>query len=335
MTAHVSERHYGSLDRQAGVVVIGRNEGERLKRCLSSIGRWPIVYVDSGSIDGSSQFARSELVDVIDLDPSTPFTAARARNTGLAHLTTLYPNLFAVQFLDGDCELAGGWLETATDFLERNAGVAVVFGRLREREPNRSIYNWLCEREWDGPIGDVQSCGGIAMMRVNAIGAVAGFREDLIAGEEPELCMRLRMQRWRICRLDAKMATHDAAIERFGQWWRRAMRSGYAFARGAALHGENTERYAVWEVRRSQFWGLLLPLTGLVLTATFGISGAAFFLVYPLQFARQLVRTKGTLRDRAALSFFQLLSRFPEAIGQLKYVRDRTFRAPTQIIEYK
>ena len=45
-----------------GVVVIGRNEGERLKRCLNSIQSQhsgPVVYVDSGSTDGSADYARS------------------------------------------------------------------------------------------------------------------------------------------------------------------------------------------------------------------------------------------------------------------------------------
>ena len=41
---------------QLGIVTIGRNEGERLRRCLSSVvGRgMPVVYVDSDSTDGSN-----------------------------------------------------------------------------------------------------------------------------------------------------------------------------------------------------------------------------------------------------------------------------------------
>ena len=137
--------------------------------------------------------------------------------------------------------------------------VAAVAGRLRERHPEQSIYNWLCDREWDRPAGEAASCGGIAMMRVNALRQVEGFRDDLIAGEEPELCFRLRAAGWRIWRLNDDMAWHDAGMTRFGQWWRRALRSGYVAAQGASLHGAGPERYRVWESRRAWFWGILLP----------------------------------------------------------------------------
>ena len=36
------------------------------------------------------------------------------------------------------------------------------------------------------------------LVRVEAFEAVGGFRPELIAGEEPELCMRLREKGWKI-----------------------------------------------------------------------------------------------------------------------------------------
>ena len=138
--------------------------------------------------------------------------------------------------------------------------MAAVAGRLRERHPEQSIYNWLCECEWDRPAGEAASCGGIAMMRGDALWQVGGFREDLIAGEEPELCFRLRAARWHIWRLRDDMAWHDAAIMNcFGQWWRRAMRGGYVAAQGASLHGAAPRRFWVWESRASVVLGCLAP----------------------------------------------------------------------------
>src|SRR6266446_1639370 len=95
-----------------GLVIIGRNEGERLVRCLQSIESYAenTVYVDSGSTDGSVSVAETAGICVVQLDTAQPFTAARARNRGFAALLTLRPNLQFVQFLDGDCELLGGWL---------------------------------------------------------------------------------------------------------------------------------------------------------------------------------------------------------------------------------
>ena len=127
------------------------------------------VYVDSGSSDGSVQRARDLGADVIELDMRVPFTAARARNAGFRRLREISPDLEYVQFVDGDCELIDGWLEDAISFLNAHADVGAVCGRRRERYPERSIYNWLCDREWDGPVGDVRYCGGDVMMRADAL----------------------------------------------------------------------------------------------------------------------------------------------------------------------
>jgi GT2 family glycosyltransferase len=226
-----------------GVVAIGRNEGERLKQCIRSVSTAAVVvYVDSGSSDGSAQWAREHGASVIELDEKLAFTAARARNVGIKRLQEIDPDLPYVQFVDGDCELMEGWCELAGQFLESNINIAAVCGRLRERFPRNSIYNWLCDREWDRPSGEVHSCAGNVMMRVEALRAVGGYREDVIAGEEGELCFRLRSVGWRIWRLQADMALHDAAMTQFKQWWRRAVRGGYAFAQGAYLHGASKEK---------------------------------------------------------------------------------------------
>src|SRR5678815_1445981 len=263
-----------------GFVVIGRNEGARLRKCLEIVAghAGTVVYVDSGSTDGSVDMARTMGVEVVELDMRVPFTAARARNAGFKRLCELVPNLTYVQFVDGDCELANGWLENAAKFLSVHEDVAVVCGRLREKYPAKSIYNALCDIEWDTPVGEAKACGGIAMMRVSAFQSVQGFRDDLIAGEEPELCVRLRTSGWRIWRLDNEMALHDASMTRFGQWWNRMVRGGYFVAEGVDLHGSSPERYCVRESRSAWFWGLGLPLFALVCTALIGPIGLAAFL---------------------------------------------------------
>ena len=140
-----------------------------------------IVYVDSGSVDGSAEWARLHGANVIELDAAIPFMAARARNAGFNRLRKMAPDLLYAQFMDGDCELNNLWPEQALSFLESHKNVGVVCGRLRERYPERSIYNWLCDQEWDGPTGEVRACGGPTMMRVDALEAVGGYRDDLIA----------------------------------------------------------------------------------------------------------------------------------------------------------
>src|SRR5690606_7009146 len=156
-----------------GVVTIGRNEGERLRRGLEALRRLlpeatPIVYVDSGSTDGSVAMARSLGVEVVELDMSTPFTMARGRNAGYEHLTRAHPDIEFVQFIDGDCELVEGWIERALQKFEEDSRIGVVSGRRRERFPEASIYNQLADVEWNTPIGEVKYCHGDAMMRIAA-----------------------------------------------------------------------------------------------------------------------------------------------------------------------
>jgi GT2 family glycosyltransferase len=319
-----------------GAVAIGRNEGDRLKTCLDSLSSASsLVYVDSGSTDGSIQMARSRGVDVVELDITIPFTAARARNAGFARLRATRPDLKYVQFVDADCELNAAWPHHALDFLEFRPDVATVCGLLRERFPEKSIYNWLCQKEWFGPVGEIRSCAGNVMHRVRPLEAVGGYREDVVAAEEDELCVRLRAANWRIWRLDCEMALHDAAMTRFSQWWRRSLRSGYAFAQGAHLHGAAPERHFVWESRRAWLWGICIPLLCLTSGMALGRLGWASVLVFPLQVIRLTARGTGPLKDRFVVALFQVIARFPEALGQLRFKRDTLLKRQPTLIEHK
>ena len=223
-----------------GVIAIGRNEGQRLRRCLTSvIGQgMPIVYVDSASTDGSASLAREMGAEVVDLDMSLPFSAARARNEGFARLMQIAPGVQCVQFVDGDCEIVTGWIDKARQTLDENETAAVVCGRRRERFPQASIYNRVADVEWNTPIGEAKSCGGDAMMRVSAFQQAGGYGNSVVAGEEPELCQRLRAASWKILRIDVEMTLHDSAMGRFGRWWKRSIRSGYGAMDVATRFGQ-------------------------------------------------------------------------------------------------
>ncbi|MDJ0734010.1 MAG: glycosyltransferase [Nostocaceae cyanobacterium] len=326
--------------KQVGLVVIGRNEGQRLKQCLVSVvGKVArIVYVDSGSTDGSIEMARSLGVDVVELDLSIPFTAARARNEGFTHLLTADKQIKFVQFVDGDCEVVEGWLEFAQRELEAQPQVAIVCGRRRECFPERSIYNRLCDIEWDTPIGETKMCGGDSMIRVEAFEQVGGFNPTLIAGEEPELCVRLRQQGWKIMRLDADMTLHDAQMTRFGQWWKRSLRAGHAYAEGAWLHGSSPERHWVKQSRSIWLWGLLLPI--LALATTWFTNGISLLLLlgYPLVIYRSYRHTlqRGfPSRDAAVYAISCIMGKFPGVQGQMQFHMGRLLGKRRQLVEYK
>ena len=430
-------------------IVIGRNEGGRLVRCLASVGAavrreggapGRVVYVDSGSTDGSLAAARAAGAVVVALDPAAPFTAARARNAGLAVLRGASPEAAGsagfgprghdaeagptdfglskrveaavsgvpdseaattppdrlpsdpdrpdpsprvppppdsqallpgpgpaptpayVQFIDGDCEIRPGWIPAAMAFLETHPEAAVACGRRRERFPEASVWNRLCDAEWDTPVGPARACGGDALIRMAALDRVGGYDPRLIAGEEPEMCVRLRQEGWTVWRLDVEMTLHDAAMTRFSQWWTRMRRGGHAAAEGMAMHGAAPERHGVASVRRALLWGLVLPVAALA-----GCLWSPWSLLLLLAWPAQVVRL--ALRDGAARNgtdgtevggagtdgtgaggrnvatgggraawegaSFLTLGKIPEAMGVLDYLWRRGLRRPATLIEYK
>lgn len=325
-----------------GIVTIARNEGERLIRCLGSCSGagLPIVYVDSGSTDGSVERARAMGVEVVELDLSIPFTHARARNVGFERLDQIAPGLEVVQFVDGDCEIASGWLATGMSTLDARPDVGVVAGRRRERYPEATLYNRLAHLEWDTPLGEVSAVGGDAMVRTSAFRATGGYDPTIISGEDPEFYLRIRRAGWKLLRVDAEMTVHDMAMTQFGQWWRRSVRTGHAYAEGATRHGAGPERYFVRETRGIAFWGLAMPaISAVAAWPTWGLSLLAPALGYPALFLktyRYYRRDRGWSESDARLfAVACVLGKFPQAIGAARYFAGRLSGRPSGIIEYR
>jgi GT2 family glycosyltransferase len=329
-----------------GIVIIGRNEGERLRVCLESLrGLERKVYVDSGSTDGSQALARSMGVTVVELPTPPNFTAARARNAGLAKLLELDPELELVQMVDGDCEVAPHWLDRAAAALAADERIAAVFGRRRERFPEASVYNMLCDDEWNVPVGEARSCGGDAMFRVAALREAGGYSPGLIAGEEPDLCLRMRQKDWTIFRIDAEMTVHDANITRFSQWWKRAQRGGHAFAELLHRHGAQSDPH--WKRQGASIlaWaglllaGSVLALAGLATGAAWLLwLGAAAWGAFAAQTARLALlrwRRGHGLGQAAAWAALLMVGKIPQLQGFLQYHGRRGNSARLTLIEYK
>jgi hypothetical protein len=329
-----------SAFQKVGLVVIGRNEGERLARCLNSVR--PVaqrVYVDSGSTDGSVALARNQGVAVVEL------TAARARNSGLGRLLADHPDLEFVQMVDGDCEVQPGWIAAALAALLAEPGLALVFGRRRERYPERSIYNALCDDEWNAPVGESPGCGGDALFRVAALRQVDFYNPAMIAGEDTELSMRLRKAGWHLWRIDAEMTLHDAAMTRFGQWWRRTQRSGHAFGEMAHLHPDARDPNWPRTVRSIIVWGGAMPamlmlavLLALTVDAQWWIAAALLLAPWPVRMVQlaQRQRRRGlSARVARASGTLLMLGKLPQLLGLIGYHFDRLSGRASRLIEYK
>jgi len=313
------------------VVLIGRNEGARLVASLASLEGQRIVYVDSGSTDGSVPAARAAGAEVVELDPATPFTAARARQAGFQALGEVQPDI--VQFIDGDCTVVPGWIEVGLAALDADPTLGLVTGWRSEIAPEASVYNALCDHEWHRPAGEITACGGDMMVRSAAYTQAGGFDARVVAAEDDEFCQRLRKAGWRLRRLPLRMTRHDAAMTRFGQWWRRAVRSGHGFAQVGDLHAGYfaRERARVW------VYGLALPvlaLAGLVWGPLLALVLAAYVLSYlkTVQGLRGEGLATGTALHHGV---FLTLSKFPNLIGMLTYHWRKWRGAAMRIIEYK
>jgi glycosyltransferase involved in cell wall biosynthesis len=324
---------------EVAVVLIGRNEGERLRKALESIpSGLQIVYVDSGSIDGSVATAKERGCIVVELDTSILFTAARARNEGFAALIRHAAQIEYVQFIDGDCEIAPDWLPKAIATLANHEEVALVCGRRREKYPRSSHYTSVIDIEWHTPPGYTEACGGDFLIRVSAFQEVEGFNSSWIAGEEPELCLRLRQRGWKLLRIDHDMTFHDAHITRFIQLWRRSIRSGHAFAEGFWNYGHTQERYCLKQIRSILFWSFFLPFTILITFIPSYSLSSVFLLLYLFPYFRMVnfQQQKGHSKTQARLyARFVIILKFAELFGILTFLYRRVFRRKYTLIEYK
>ena len=312
--------------QRVGFVVIGRNEGERLGQSLRTLRAVSnqVVYVDSGSSDGSVDLARDLGAIAVELDDSAPHTAARGRNAGFHEIRKRFPACEFVQFIDGDCILEPGWLESATRFLDDNPKAAVACGRRIEAHPDESLYNRLIDEEWNTPVGRAEYSGGDSLVRVSAFEQIGGFRPELKAGEEPEMTTRLRAEGWEIWRIDAPMTIHDARIHRFGQWWTRSVRGGFGYAEVWSTTAQLPRRAFDAQLRRAFFWSLGVPL--IVVIAALLIGRPIVLLALPLIYAAQILRM--TVRRGVSVPALQsagmvMLAKLPETIGALNYFLGR------------
>ncbi|MGR3633247.1 MAG: glycosyltransferase [Limimaricola soesokkakensis] len=324
------------MTARIGVVVIGRNEGARLGACLASLENSgaQVVYVDSGSTDGSLDIARAAGARIIELDAGAPFTAARARNAGFEALREAGLPEF-VQFVDGDCTLEPGWLKAGASALAADPGIGIVTGWRSEIAPDATLYNAMAEWEWHRPAGDIPACGGDMMLRTELFERIGGFDGAIICSEDEDLCLRVRGLGLRVHRLPQVMTRHDIAMTRLGQWWRRAVRAGHGFAEV----GDRHPGHFTAERRRVRLWGMALPAVALAGMIAWGMAAlliaTALLAVSWGRSALRLRRTGQPLRRALGLAGLLVLSKFPNAQGMLTYRLRRLRKHEMRLIEYR
>lgn len=323
-------------------VVIGRNEGERLSASLRSVldAGLRLVYVDSGSNDNSVSMAGNLGVPVLSLSPDRPFSAARGRNEGMAEVLRRWPRTQFIMFLDGDCTLEPAFPAAAASAFGEYRDCGIVTGHLYERHPEASLYNRLCSIEWRSPPGFIaggRGLGGIMAVRVGAFRAAGGFNEQAIAGEEADFAARLELAGWSVLKIDEPMATHDAHMLRFGQWWRRTTRAGHAMAHRYSAQRGTISSEGRRRVRSALFWGFLLPTAVLLLLVPTRGASLLFLLGYGWLGNRTYRHYRATALDGPdawLATQFIILGKFPEFLGIMRYGLNR-LRGRFHVIDWR
>ena len=308
------------------VIVIGRNEGSRLKSCFSSIfsmsfpkENYEVIYVDSGSTDQSVAIARTFPIQVIETKPLKP-TAARARNEGAKVARGQF-----FLFLDGDTMLDPEFVKSALPYFS-DLQIAVICGNREESDLQGSTFHRIFNLDWNPPSGDILSCGGDALFRSEAFRGVSGFDDDLQAGEEPDLCRRLRGEGWKIRGLDIPMTTHDLNMHHFGQYWRRSIRTGYAYAEVSARYTQTKD--PLW--KKESYHNVLKIFSYLIFLLITAIAvykwGPLYILILPLIIALFVAKTTldaykkcHDLRLSLIYGIHSHFQHIPIFIGQMKF----------------
>ena len=324
------------------VVTIGRNEGERLRRCLESVFAmdYPshllhVIYVDSKSTDGSVDLARAMGVTTVELQGQT--TAGRARNAGWVLANTEF-----ILFLDGDTILHPKFVRMALPAME-DPSIAGVWGHRRELDCKGSVYNAVFDLDWQIPPGVSLYFGGDVLVRREALLRVDGFNGDLIAGEEPDICRRMRGLGYTILHIDAPMTMHDLDMHFLRQYWRRSIRTGYAYAQVASFYDQTSDPFWRAEVRHNLIRGLFWILGPLVsLAASILLRSALPFLAFVLLGGCIIVRTGWSVRKKTPSLMLRLaygshshLGKIPILIGQSRFLLNQRRRFVSELIEYK
>lgn len=321
------------------IVIIGRNEGDRLIQCIESVknldypsNKKEIIYVDSRSSDRSVENAEALGVEKVYIIEQEKTCAAIGRNLGLKHAEGEL-----VLFLDGDTQISKDFLNRAIPHFE-NDEVAVVFGKRTEIYPE-SIFIRLCGSDWSQRTpGYTDTAAGDVLMKAKVIREIGGYME-IIAGEDPEMSNRVINAGHKILFLDIDMVKHDLAMHSFSQYWKHSIRSGFAYAVVADLTKERSTPLWVDERKKIELLGALYitaPLLGII--CSFILGTVTPFLIFTLMGVMILGRSFIKNRKKGLGTGFNMiytihshLLKIPLFIGLLTYM----FNKNKSLIEYK
>lgn len=264
---------------RVSVVIAVRNDAKRLRVLLSSLGALiespQVIVVDNDSRDDSAQVAR-EMGAVVTVCPGLRVGALRNRGVSLAEGEVL-------AFADSDHEVPEDWIATGVRALTEDGEDVIAAG---------SHYLAPQNGTWVQKVWAVHRLKGDAYEAVDWLGAgnlfvrrkdfdrVGGFREDLVAAEDVDLCHRLRQLGGRIlCDKRIRSVHHGEPKTLWAffrkEYWRGSSGVKAWISQGFPLRDLPSLLWPVWHLVLGV--GVLLTLIGLCFPM--GVAWGGWFVV--------------------------------------------------------
>lgn len=219
------------------VIIPVRNDAKRLGRLLQSVrqqsyppDRREVIVVDNGSQDDSRSVGERQGATVLSF-PQLYVGALRNRGVAVSNGSIL-------AFVDSDHEVPPDWIETAVAQFAADPGLTLLgFPYLappdgtwvqRTWELHRLHHRGRREANW--------LASGNMFARREAFLAVNGFREDLVATEDVDLCIRLRAQKAKIIEDVAVANVHHGEPVSLAHFFRKEFWRGTNNLRGFIAH---------------------------------------------------------------------------------------------------
>ncbi|KAA3620026.1 MAG: glycosyltransferase [Calditrichaeota bacterium] len=282
------------------VVLISKNQDWNIKRLIESVLRKTegiqareILLVDSASDDCTTEIAQHYPINIIRLHDSKFLTPAAGRYVGFKHTTGDF-----ILFLDGDMELCPHWLDKAMELIQNQSEIAAITGqRIDLPEETQSADKPVLPVIENDRGVPVEKGGGAAMYRRSTLDEIGQFNPYLCSDEEPDICLRIRYNGYKIIELKQTIVLHysdpsDKLSTKIGRW-RRNLYMGS----GQNLRYNLKNKYLWPYIKERDFATVPLAIIIAGLTAFFWFlsSGeSAYILFWLAGFAAFLVST--TLR---------------------------------------
>lgn len=260
---------------KVSIIIKALNEEQHIEAAILSALRavapfeGEVILADSASTDETVAIARAYPITIVQLANPDERRCGIGPQLGYQFARGQY-----IYILDGDMELAPGFMEFAIDAMENDPALGGVAGLVQQHADASFQFRGLSRRNKEARGGDVRWLDMGGLYRREALEQVGYFsNRNLHAFEELELGLRLSSAGWTLRRLSIPGVHHRGYNLNSLALLRHRWRSRYLLGAGEVLR-------ASW--RRPYFISVLCTQRYLLLALSIWVGLAGAILLLPL-----------------------------------------------------